>query len=87
MLFSARSDTNVKILLRCVLFRQPFRSDGSGTAQYRTVVTRFPAACVLVESDGPRDDRVIMSVADSVQLDFLVVSCECIPEMTPDVGH
>lgn len=51
------------------------------------MVTRFPAACVLVESDGPRDDRVIMSVADGVQLDFLVVSCECVSEMTAGVGH
>lgn len=51
------------------------------------MVTCFPAACVLVESDSSRDDRVIMSVTDGVQLDFLVISCEYVPEMAANVGH
>lgn len=70
-----------------ILFRSRLYSKSSDAAQYRTVVTCLPPSRVVVVLDGSCDDRVIMPVADSVQLNFLVISCECVPGMTAGVDR
>jgi hypothetical protein len=57
------------------------------SAEFGTVVTCLLPPRVVVVLDGSCNDRVVMSVADSVQLNLHVISCECVSEMTSGVGH
>lgn len=51
------------------------------------MVTCLLPARVVVVLDGSCDDRVVVSVADSVHLNLHVISCECVSEMTAGVDH
>lgn len=51
------------------------------------MVTCLLPARVVIVLDGSCNDRVVVSVADSVHLNLHVISCECVSELTAGVGH